>query len=50
MSDQGAETTRSTDPFSVFLAEAAISPRKTLDAALPPAGAALAMTVQRLLA
>jgi hypothetical protein len=50
MSDREPEKKRSTDPFSVFLTEAAISAKKTVDAALPPAGAALAMTVQHLLA
>jgi predicted transcriptional regulator len=50
MSDRDPEKRRSTDPFSVFLTEAAISAGKTVDAALPPAGAALAMTVQHLLA
>jgi predicted transcriptional regulator len=50
MSDREPEKKRSTDPFSVFLTEAAISAGKTVDAALPPAGAALAMTVQHLLA
>ena len=50
MSDREPEKRRSTDPFSVFLTEAAISAGKTVDAALPPAVAALAMTVQRLLA
>jgi DNA-binding MarR family transcriptional regulator len=50
MSDREPEKRRSTDPFSVFLTEAAISAGKTADAELPPAGAALAMTVQRLLA
>lgn len=41
---------RSTDPFSVFLNEAAASAGKTAEPGLPPAGAALAITVQRLLA
>ena len=50
MSDREPEKKRSTDPFSVFLTEAAISAGKTVDAGLPPAGAALAMTVQHLLA
>jgi hypothetical protein len=50
MSDREPEKRTSTDPFSVFLNEAAISAGKTADAALPPAGAALAITVQRLLA
>jgi predicted transcriptional regulator len=49
MSDRESER-RSTDPFSVFLTEAAISAGKTVDTGLPPAGAALAITVQRLLA
>jgi len=50
MSDREPEKKRSTDPFSVFLTEAAISAGKTVDAGLPPAGAALAMAVQHLLA
>jgi DNA-binding MarR family transcriptional regulator len=50
MSDREPEKRRSTDPFSVFLTEAAISAGKVVDTRLPPAGAALAITVQRLLA
>jgi hypothetical protein len=50
MSDREPEKRRSTDPFSVFLTEAAISAGKPVDTALPPAGAALAVTVRHVLA
>jgi DNA-binding MarR family transcriptional regulator len=50
MSDREPEKRRSTDPFSVFLTEATISAGETVDVALTPAGALLAMKVQRLLA